>query len=174
MSATLQLALSCLRIGAVVFGGGLVMVPLLEADVVHKFHWLTKQEFIDAIALGQMTPGPLLVTATFVGYKLGGVVPATIATVCMFLPSFLMTLVASNHLAKLQGNRHVANFLWGVRAAVVGMVVAAAASLAQTSCAHLPAAVLALAALGILLYKRVDAGLTVIVCGVLGILFWSG
>lgn len=174
MNATLQLALSCLRIGAVVFGGGLVMVPLLEADVVHKFHWLTNREFIDAIALGQMTPGPLLVTATFVGYKIGGIVPATIATVCMFLPSFVMTLIASNHLARLQGNRHVANFLWGVRAAVVGMVVAAAVSLAESSCRTLPLALLGGAALVVLLYKRLDAGLTVVACGLLGILFWSG
>ena len=177
MSHVLQLALSCLRIGAFVFGGGLVMVPLLEADVVHKYGWLTKQQFVDSVALGQMTPGPLLVTATFIGYKVGfehggillALLAATLATLCMFLPSFLMTLGASNNLAKLQGNRHVANFLWGVRASVVGLVVAAAISLAETACGTLEQAAIAVGALTILLYKNFDAALIVLLCGVLGI-----
>ena len=91
----LRLCLVCLRVGTFVFGGGLVMVPLLGADVVDKYGWLTQQEFVDAVALGQMTPGPLLVTATFVGYKVGGILAALAATVCMFLPSFVMTILAS-------------------------------------------------------------------------------
>jgi len=181
VSQILQLSLMCLRIGTFVFGGGLVMVPLLEADVVHKFGWLTQREFVDAVALGQMTPGPLLVTATFVGYKVGGEVgglpvaflAATLATICMFLPSFAMTLAASNHLSRLQGNRYVANFLWGVRAAVVGLVVAAALSIAQTTCGNVEQAALAVGAVAVLFYKNYDAGLVVLVCGALGMLLWS-
>jgi len=101
MTPLLQLALSCLRVGAFVFGGGPVLIPLLEDDVVGRYGWLTSDEFTDAVALGQMTPGPLLVTATFVGYRLGieqsgpalGLLYATVATICIFLPSFLWSLL---------------------------------------------------------------------------------
>lgn len=170
----LRLCLVCLRVGALVFGGGLVMVPLLHADVVEKYHWLTEREFVDAVALGQMTPGPVLVTATFVGYKVGGVLAALAATVCMFLPSFLMTLLAANRLQRLQQNRYVKHFLWGVRAAVIGLIVAAAVQIAQTSCMAVGPAVLGVMALTALTWKRLDPGLVVLAGGAVGLVLWSG
>lgn len=171
---TLRLALVCLRVGALVFGGGLVMVPLLESDVVHRYGWLTEREFVDAVALGQMTPGPLLVTATFVGYKVGGPLAATLATLCMFLPSFVMTIAVSNNLARFEDSRPVQSFLWGVKAAVVGLVLAAAVSIAQSSCAALGQVLLGLVALGVLLGTKVDAGLVVVVSGLVGLALWTG
>ena len=89
----LRLALSCLRVGAFVFGGGPVLIPLLEDDIVGRYGWLSEHEFTDAVALGQMTPGPLLVTATFVGWRLGtqhggvwmGLLYAVIATISLDL-----------------------------------------------------------------------------------------
>ena len=174
MMETLRLALVCLRVGTFVFGGGLVMIPLLEADVVGRYGWLTQQEFVDAVALGQMTPGPLLVSATFVGYKVSGLVGAFIATICMFLPSFAMTVAASNNLARLQGNRQVKSFLWGVRAAVTGLVIAAAVSIGRSTCTERGTILLGLAALGILLFwKKLDAGLLVVLCGLTGLALWS-
>jgi chromate transporter len=170
---TLHLALVCLRVGTFVFGGGFAMVPLLQADVVDHYHWLTRQEFVDAVALGQMTPGPLLVTATFIGYKLSGLLGATVATISMFLPSFVMTIAAANSLQRLKRNRYVADFLWGVRAAVIGLIMAAAIPLAPTAFAHPLQAVLGVAALLVLLQKRVETGLVVIGCGILGLAMWS-
>ena len=170
---TLQLSLVCLRVGTFVFGGGFVMVPLLQADVVDRYHWLTRQEFIDAVALGQMTPGPLLVTATFIGYKLSGVIGATLATVAMFLPSFVMTIAAAGSLQRLKGNRYVEDFLWGVRAAVIGLIFAAALPLAQTGFAQPLQGLLGVAALLLLLTRRVEAGLVVVGCGLLGLAMWS-
>jgi len=171
---SLRLALVCLRIGAVVFGGGMVMIPLMEHDVVDVPRvdgrgWLDKQEFVDAVALGQLTPGPLLVTATLVGYKVGGFATATLATVCIFLPSFLMTLVASRQLQRLRKSAWVNRFLWGVRAAVVGMIVGAAFSIARSSCTSIDTVLFAAGALAALLGTKVDAGLVVVACGLISL-----
>lgn len=174
MNDVLRLCLVCLRVGTFVFGGGMVMIPLLQADVVDRHGWLTQQQFIDAVALGQMTPGPLLVTATFVGYKVAGVGAAALATLCMFLPSCVMTIAASNRLARLEGNRWVTGFLTGVRAAVVGLIIAAVVPIARGSVDTVGHAALAVAALGVLmLVKRADAGLVVIACGLVGLALWS-
>lgn len=170
---TLQLTLVCLRVGTFVFGGGFVMVPLLQAEVVERYHWLTQREFVDAVAMGQMTPGPLLVTATFIGYKVSGLLGATLATVAMFLPSFVMTIAAANSLQRLKSNRYVADFLWGVRAAVIGLIFAAAIPLAQTGLANPLQVLLGLVALVVLLRKKAEAGLVVIGCGLLGLAIWS-
>lgn len=170
---TMRLTLVCLRVGTFVFGGGFVMVPLLQAEVVERYHWLTQQQFVDAVALGQMTPGPLLVTATFIGYKISGLLGATLATMAMFLPSFVMTIAAANSLQRLKNNRLVGDFLWGVRAAVIGLIFAAAIPLAQTGLAHPLQIVLGLAALLVLLSKKTEAGIVVIGCGLLGLAIWG-
>jgi len=124
----LLLALSTifLRMGAVTFGGGFVMVPLIENEVVRTNHWLTQQEFADATALGQLTPGPVLITATFIGYRVAGTLGALVATIAVFLPAFLMTIAAGSSLRRFRSNRQVQAFLRGVTPAVVGLLVAAA------------------------------------------------
>src|SRR6185369_16778469 len=96
----LTLSTIFLRIGSVTFGGGLVMVPLIESEVVNTHHWLTHQEFADAFALGQITPGPVLITATFVGYRVAGTLGALVATISIFLPAFLMTIAAASSLRR--------------------------------------------------------------------------
>ena len=129
----LLLALSAvfLRIGSVTFGGGLVMVPLIESEVVNTHHWLTHQEFADAFALGQITPGPVLITATFVGYRVAGTLGALIATISIFLPAFLMTIAAGSSLRRFRNNKQVQSFLQGVAPAVVGLLVAAGLSIGR-------------------------------------------
>src|SRR5207253_8235475 len=96
LGVALSLAIRCLRVGAVTFGGGFVMIPEIQAEVVNSHHWLTHQEFADATALGQITPGPVLIMATFVGYRVAGTLGALFATICVFLPSFLMTMAAGS------------------------------------------------------------------------------
>jgi len=129
----LLLALSSvfLRMGAVTFGGGFVMIPLIESEVVRNNQWLTRQEFADATALGQMTPGPVLITATFIGYRVAGTLGALVSTVAVFLPSFLMTIAAGSSLRRFRSNRQVQSFLRGVTPAVVGLLVAAAWSVGR-------------------------------------------
>jgi chromate transporter len=130
----LLLALSTifLRMGAVTFGGGFVMIPLIESEVVEHRAWLSHQEFADATALGQITPGPVLITATFIGYRVAGTLGALVATVCIFLPSFLMTIAAGASLRRFRTNEIVQSFLRGVTPAVVGLLVAAAISIGRS------------------------------------------
>ncbi|PWT94766.1 MAG: hypothetical protein C5B55_02240 [Blastocatellia bacterium] len=129
LSLLLVLASVFLRMGAVTFGGGFVMIPQIESEVVRTNHWLTPQEFADATALGQITPGPVLITATFIGYRVAGTLGALVATIAVFLPAFVMTLAAGSSLRRFRANRQVQAFLRGVTPAVVGLLVAAAWSI---------------------------------------------
>jgi chromate transporter len=173
----LRLALASLRVGTFVFGGGPALVPLLRDPVVFRYGWLSGDEFADAVALGQMTPGPLLVTATFVGWKVGtagggvglGLLYATVATACIFLPSFFMTLAASHQLGRLKGNAGVQRFLKGVEAGIVGLVAAAAVQMGQDAIVGWPQAVLCAIALVVLIRVKIDAGLVVVASGIIGL-----
>ena len=127
----LTLSAMFLRMGSVTFGGGLVMVPLMESEVVDTHHWLTHQEFADATALGQITPGPVLIAATFVGYRVAGTLGALVATVSVFLPAFLMTIAAGSSLRRFRSNEQVQAFLRGIAPAVVGLLLAAALSIGR-------------------------------------------
>jgi chromate transporter len=131
LSLLLTISAIFLRIGSVTFGGGLVMVPLIESEVVNTHHWLTHQEFADAFALGQITPGPVLITATFVGYRVAGTLGALVATVSIFLPAFVMTIAAASSLRRFRNNEQVQSFLLGVAPAVVGLLVASALSVGR-------------------------------------------
>ena len=146
-----------LRIGAITFGGGFVMIPLIEAEVVDSNHWLTHQEFVDATALGQITPGPVLITATFIGYRVAGTLGALVATLSVFLPAFLMTIAAGSSLRKFRANRQVQAFLRGVTPAVVGLLVAAAVSIGRVGIHTWIGLAMALAAIYILIRFRVNA-----------------
>jgi chromate transporter len=126
------LAAMFLRMGSVTFGGGLVMLPLIESEVVNTHHWLPHQEFADATALGQITPGPVLITATFIGYRVAGTLGALIATISIFLPAFLMTIAAASSLRRFRTNQQVQSFLRGIAPAVVGLLVAAAVSVGRS------------------------------------------
>src|SRR6185295_9182013 len=131
LALLLSLSTVFLRMGAVTFGGGFVMVPQIENEVVRTNHWLTQQEFADATALGQLTPGPVLITATFIGYRVAGTLGALVATIAVFLPAFLMTIAAGSSLRRFRSNRQVQAFLRGVTPAVVGLLAAAAWSIGR-------------------------------------------
>lgn len=153
----LTIASIFLRIGAVTFGGGYVMVPLIEAEVVQTHGWLTHREFVEAFALGQITPGPVLITATFIGYKVAGTLGALVATVSIFLPSLVLTIVAGSSLRRFRANRQVQAFLRGVTPAVVGLLVAAAWSVGRAGIHTWVGLVLAVASAFVLVRFRVNA-----------------
>lgn len=121
------------KIGLLSWGGGIVIVPLVETDVVWKYQWLTQREFVDAITLGQVSPGPVIISATFIGYKVAGFLGAVVATSSVILPSFILICVAAQVVRKFQDNLYLMGFFKGARAAVIGMVFAAALSIGRTS-----------------------------------------
>jgi len=170
---TLKFCLVCLKVGTFVFGGGMAMIPMLEHDVVYKYGWLTAREFADALAVGQMTPGPLLVSVTFIGFKIGGVLGATLATISIFLPSWVMTLAVSGAIERFRGSPALQGFLSGVNPAVVGLVMATAFRLGR-SCIFDPwTALLALAAVVLVLKFRVNAVYIVLGAGILGAIVYG-
>ncbi len=129
----LPLTMLFLQTGAFIFGGGLVIIPLLETAVVNDFGWMTRNEFIDGVALGALTPGPVVITAVFVGYKVAGALGALVATVAIFAPSFLFIMLAAPFLLRLRQNPWVKRFLRGVLPAVLGAIAAAVIPLAQSA-----------------------------------------
>ncbi|MFN2498926.1 MAG: chromate transporter [Pyrinomonadaceae bacterium] len=156
-----------LRMGAITFGGGFVMIPLIEAEVVDSHHWLTHQEFVDAAALGQITPGPVLIMATFIGYRVAGTLGAIVATISIFLPSFLMTVVAGSSLARFQNNKIVQSFLKGVTPAVVGLLVAAGISIGRAGIHTWSGLIIAIAAGFVLVRYRPNAIWVILGAGLL-------
>jgi chromate transporter len=157
LGLALSVAFIFLRIGAATFGGGLVMIPEIENEVVRSHHWLTHQEFADATALGQITPGPVLIMATFVGYRVAGIVGGLLCTVCVFLPSFLMTIAAGSSFRRFRTNRQMQAFLRGVAPAVTGLLIAAAWSVARSGIHTIIGAAMAVVITAILLRYRPNA-----------------
>ncbi|MCW8935264.1 MAG: chromate efflux transporter [Gammaproteobacteria bacterium] len=115
------------------FGGGFVFIPLMQESVVETYHWITHQEFIDAIAMGQITPGPILISATFIGYKVAGVFGAATATIGIFTPPAMLMLVCTHYLQLLKESIYLKAILKGIRCAVIGMILAAAYFVAMSS-----------------------------------------
>lgn len=117
------MSLIMLKVGVVSFGGGYAMIPILQWDLVDHLHWLTLRQFLDGILLGFVTPGPLIITATFVGYWLQGVIGALIATASIFLPPILMIIFLTPFYQKIKEGRWVRPLIQGILAALVGMLV---------------------------------------------------
>jgi chromate transporter len=128
----LTLGLTFLKVGFVFFGGGFVLIPVLKELLIDHLHWLTQQEFIDGVAISQLTPGPIAVISTFAGFRVGGFSGAIIATAGLFLPSIVLMFGLSHYYQKVRHLQPVKHFLSGVNPAVVGMIVSAAINLAPS------------------------------------------
>ena len=127
------LGLFFLKVGAVLYGSGYVLVAFLEGDVVGRYGWLTRPELLDAIAIGQFTPGPVLSTATFVGYLVAGPAGAVVATVGIFLPSFLFVSILGPLVPRLRESAWASAFLDAVNACAVGLIAAVTVSLGMAT-----------------------------------------
>ena len=168
-------ALSMFNVGAVAFGNGATIMPLLQAEVVDAHGWLTLRQFADGVALGQVTPGPFLITAAFVGFKVGGLAGATLATFGIFSPSFAMTLIFTEVFGRVRDLRPVRGALAGVLASFVGLLAAVTLQLGQVALTSLAALALGAAAFVAVRFFKLDL-LLVFVGGVAvwGILLLAG
>jgi chromate transporter len=168
-----QLAWYFLKVGSLIFGGGMVIVPLLEQDVVSKLGWLTHREFLDGLALGQITPGPVVITATFIGYKVAGLLGALVATTAIFLPSFVFVFAGSLFMNRFERSPSMRAAFKGINAAAVGAILGACVPLSRTALTGVPAAVLFGIALIAMLRFRISF-LWLLAAGALLGLIWSG
>ena len=157
-----QLGFFFLKVGAVLYGSGYVLVAFLEGGLVEQFGWLTRAELLDAIALGQLTPGPILSTATFVGFLLHGAPGAAVATVGVFLPSFVFVLALNPVIPRLRTSAWMSAFLDAVNVAAVALMLAVTIQLGATVLVSWPAWVIALAAAVVVLWFRVNAAWAVL------------
>lgn len=165
-----RMALSLFKIGSVAFGNGTTIIPLIQADVVDKYHWLTMNQFADGIALGQITPGPFLITAAFIGYKMGGWGAALLATFAMFSPSFVMTLIFTEVFSRLKNLTIVRNALSGILATFVGLLASVLLQLGKASMISPSSFVFAAGAFIAARYYKLD----IIWIFLTGLLLWAG
>jgi chromate transporter len=157
------------KIGAVLFGSGYVLYAFLRADVVERLGWLTQQQLLDAVAIGQVTPGPLFTTATFVGYIVLGVPGALVATAGIFLPSFAFVALTAPVLPRIRASRWLGGALDGVNVAAVGLMAGVTWQLALDAIVDVPAAVLAVVAGAVLLRWKPNAAWLVLAGAVAGL-----
>jgi chromate transporter len=151
---TSKLFLFFFKTGFLVFGSGLVIVPFLKTYVVDQYHWLGNREFLDAVAIGMISPGPVVITATFVGYLLAGLPGAAAATAGIFSPAVLFTIFATPLLLRYRRQRHLAGFIRGITVAVVGVLVGTTWIVGKTAIGDVLTAVLAALSLAIVLFFR--------------------
>lgn len=166
----IKLFLFFAKVGSFIYGGGLVIIPFIENEVVTKLGWLTQSEFLAGIALGQVTPGPVVITATFIGYKLYGFIGALLSTVAIFLPSFIFILIAVPYLKKFQNVPWAKAALKGVNASVIGSILSSILSLIPAAIIDLPTLLIALAGLFAIIKYKFNVFWCVGISGALGLI----
>lgn len=142
------------KVGALSYGGGFVIIPLMQADAVNHYHWMTGGQFLNAVALGQITPGPVVQTVAVIGYAAAGILGALLASVIAFAPSFIFILLGARHFDQLRNNQRIRAFLDGAGAATIGAIVGSAIPLSRALSEPWQYAVLAAGATMMLLLKR--------------------
>ena len=148
------LAWVALKVGALSYGGGFVIVPLMRGDAVHTYHWMSSTQFLTAVALGQVTPGPVVATVAAVGYAAHGVGGGVLAAAIAFAPSFLFVLLGAAHFECLRSDRRAQSFLDGAGPAAIGAILGAAIPLTAALDEAWQFAVLAAAAVALLIARR--------------------
>ncbi|HEY7960334.1 MAG TPA: chromate efflux transporter [Solirubrobacteraceae bacterium] len=162
------LAWTALKVGALSYGGGFVIVPLMRADAVHVYHWMSEAQFLDAVALGQVTPGPVTHTVAAVGYAAAGVGGGLLAALIAFAPSFAFVLLGARRFGALRGDRRARAFLDGAAPAAIGAILGSAVPLALSLQQPWQFAVLAGAGGALLLGRSILA--TILAAGAIGVL----
>ncbi len=170
MGSMLTLAWIYLRIGVMFVGGGYVLIPLLNHIMVEKYGWLTLRQFLDGLALSQLTPGPLAMLATFTGFRAGGFTGALVATVCIFIPCVVLMLVIGRNYHRLKSIDIIGSTLDGLLPAVVGLVAAAAWNLGASSLTGLKDFLILGAGFCIFKWTKISPMVVILGAGLVGII----
>lgn len=168
-----QLFLTFARIGLLAFGGGFATLPLIEREIVTGLQWFSHSEFLELVAISELTPGPIAINAaTFVGYKLGGVWGSAVATIGVCLPSAALVLAVAYLLRRCEGNTWLDGAVRSLRPAVVALIGAAAYSVAAKGIADVWGIVIAVVAFVLLRTNKVNPVLVLLLAGAAGILIY--
>ena len=165
-----KLLLFFLKAGSLTFGSGLVIVPFLEKGLVQQTGWLDERQFLVAVAMGMLSPGPVVITATFVGYVVAGIWGSVISTIGIFLPSFLLVLIVAPILIRYRTNRNVQGFVKGAYAAAIGTILGACVLLGRIAIGDWLTALVALLSLIVLFRWKVSNPLLVAATAIIGLI----
>jgi chromate transporter len=165
-----KLLLFFLKAGSLTFGSGLVIVPFLEQGLVQQFGWLDQRQFLIAVAIGMISPGPVVITATFVGYLVAGFWGSVVSTIGIFLPSFLLVLIAAPLLARHRGNLNVQGFVKGAYSAAIGTILGACILLGRIAIGDWLTALIGLVSLAILFRWKISNPLLIAATAVVGLI----
>ena len=166
----LPLAFVFLKASLVMFGGGVVAIPLFQQELVQTYHWLTPQQFLDGVAIGQLTPGPITVVATFAGYAVVGSLGAPVATAAMYLPPFVLMLGVTPLLMRLRHSSLIQGMLQGIMAGALGMMGATALLLGRAAIMNIWQVILVLVSLVLLIWWKVPPVYVILAAAALGLL----
>jgi chromate transporter len=164
----LPLFLFFLKVGSVLYGSGYVLLAFIRADLVERWHWLTESQLLDAIAVGQVTPGPVFTTATFIGYVLGGIKGATVGTVGIFLPAFLFVALSARLVPRIRQSPTAGAFLDGVNATSLALMLVVTYQLGRAALVDITTILLALTSAVILFRFRVNSAWLVLGGAIIG------
>jgi chromate transporter len=167
---SVALVLFFLKAGAFIFGSGLAIVPFLREGVVHQHHWLTERQFLDAVAMGLITPGPVVITAGFIGYLVGGLPGSLAATLAIFTPIYLGVVVPGHWFIRHRDNPQVKAFVKGATAAAAGAIAGATVVLTRQAVVDVPTGIIAVVCLGLLWRYKIKEPLVVLACAAAGVL----
>jgi len=168
----LQILTFFTKAGAFVFGSGLAIVPFLQQGVVQQFGWLTEQQFLDAVAVAMITPGPVVITVAFIGYLVAGLMGAIAAGVGIFLPVYLFTIIPAPWFSRNRDNVQLKAFVQGATAAATGALSGAVVVLAIRAIYDIPTAVIGLVTFGVLWRYKIPEPIVVAVAAVVGLIVW--
>ena len=174
METLLKLLFTFFKIGLFSFGGGYAMIPFMQREIIEKHKWLSSSEFVDIIGISQMTPGPVSVnSATFVGYKVSGIVGSIFATLGITVISFILVSIASKAIDKFKESKYLKAALLGMRPVLIALIINAFISLAKDAYVDVKSIIVTLIVGGCLLSKKIHPILTIVIAGLLGIILWG-
>ena len=173
-SVLVKIAVFFTKAGAFVFGSGLAIVPFLHSGVVNEHHWLSEQQFVDAVAVAMITPGPVVITVGFIGYLVAGFPGASVAALATFLPCYLFTVIPAPYFKSIAQNKSIKAFVDGITAAVIGALAGAVLVMASRTINDIPTAAIAIATVLALLYiKKIKEPYIIGVAAILGVIIKS-
>ncbi|MTI46882.1 MAG: chromate transporter [Firmicutes bacterium] len=169
----INIFLSFFKIGAFSFGGGYAMLPILQDEIIQNHQWLSGKEFVNVLAIAQMTPGPIAInSATFLGYKLDGFVGAFTATTAVILPSLIIVLTIAHFLNKFKNSKYVEWAFKGIRPVVLGLIASAAFFVGKDTFIDIKSVIIALGVFYVVGVKKLHPILAIVGAGLVGVLVY--